>query len=97
MSSLHIAFNYLVDRLHEVKTVKHVRVKDEGALTIELEQPGFIERVVIYLLAGELSLGFIKKAIAKIPVERTIFLVFQTVRHLVNIFWKIVNTKWNIR
>ncbi|MFN8372958.1 MAG: DnaJ domain-containing protein [Anaerolineae bacterium] len=63
MSSLHIAFHYLVDRLHEVKTVKHVRVKDEGALSVELEQPGFIENVVIYLLAGELSLGFIKKAI----------------------------------
>ncbi len=63
MSSLHTAFSYLVDRLREVKTVKNLRVKDEGSLVLELEQPGFFESVMIYLVAGELSAGFIKKAV----------------------------------
>jgi hypothetical protein len=61
--SLHIAFHYLVEHLREVRTVKNLHVRDEGALTLELEQPGFIESVEIYLVAGELSTGFIKKAV----------------------------------
>jgi hypothetical protein len=61
--SLQVAFRYLVENLREVKTVKNLHVRDEGALTLELEQPGFIENVEIYLVAGELSTGFIKKAV----------------------------------
>jgi hypothetical protein len=61
--SLQVAFRYLVDQLSEVKTVKNLHVRDQGALKLELEQPGFIEYIEIYLVAGELSTGFIKKAV----------------------------------
>jgi hypothetical protein len=61
--SLQVAFHYLVETMREVKTVKGMRILDEGALLVELEQPGFTEDVVIYLVAGELSVGFVKKAI----------------------------------
>lgn len=61
--TLHAAFSSLVEQLRAVKTVKSLRVRDEGSLTLELEQPGFIESVTVYLVAGELSLGFIKKAV----------------------------------
>ncbi|NWF71151.1 MAG: J domain-containing protein [Chloroflexi bacterium] len=61
--SLQVAFNDLVERLRGVRTVKNLRVRDQGTLMLELEQPGFIESVIIYLIAGELSVGFIKKAV----------------------------------
>jgi hypothetical protein len=61
--SLQVAFSYLVERLNTVETVKNLRVRDQGTLILELEQPGFIESVMIYLVAGELSTGFIKKTV----------------------------------
>lgn len=61
MSSLHVAFEYLQTRLREVKNVKSLRVLDEGALIVNIAQPSFHEDIAIYLLAGELSVGFIKK------------------------------------
>lgn len=61
MSSLHIAFEYLRARLREVKNVNSIRVLDEGAMIVTVAQPNFHEDIAIYLLAGELSVGFIKK------------------------------------
>jgi len=63
MMSLQVAFSSLVEKLRDVRTVKGMKVLDEGEVVVSLEQPGFVESVVIYLLAGELSLGFIKKAV----------------------------------
>ena len=61
MSSLHVAFEYLQARLREVHNVNSIRVLDEGALIVTVAQPSFHEDIAIYLLAGELSVGFIKK------------------------------------
>ncbi len=61
--SLQIVFRQLVDELREVKNVRSVRVLDEGALLVNVAQPSFQEEIVIYLLAGELSVGFIKKTL----------------------------------
>lgn len=61
--SLQVAFHYLTEALRSVKTVKGMRVLDEGALLVDLEQPGFTENVIIYLLAGEVSVGFVKKSV----------------------------------
>lgn len=61
MSGLHVAFEYLLSRLREVKNVNGIRVLDEGAMIVTVAQPSFHEDIAIYLLAGELSVGFIKK------------------------------------
>ncbi len=61
--SLQAAFHYLLDTLRHVKTVTDVRVLDQGALLVDIAQPNFHEEIVIYLLAGELSVGFIKKTL----------------------------------
>jgi hypothetical protein len=61
--SLEFAFRYLVDTFREVETVRSVRVLDEGAMLVDLVQPTFDEEIAIYLLAGELSIDFIKKAL----------------------------------
>lgn len=61
--SLHTVFRYLVENLRAVKHVRSVRVLDEGALLVTVAQPSFQEDIVIYLLAGELSVGFIKKTL----------------------------------
>jgi hypothetical protein len=63
MTTLEVAFERLVNTLRQVKTVKSIKVLDEGALTLTLSQYGFDEQIAIYLLAGELSVGFIKKVI----------------------------------
>lgn len=61
MSSLHVAFEFLQARLRQVQNVQSIRVLDEGALIVTVAQPSFHEEIAIYLLAGELSVGFIKK------------------------------------
>ncbi|MBI5671322.1 MAG: J domain-containing protein [Chloroflexi bacterium] len=61
MSSLHVAFEDLQTRLRQVQNVQSIRVLDEGALIVTVAQPSFHEEIAIYLLAGELSVGFIKK------------------------------------
>lgn len=61
MSSLHVAFEFLRARLREVNNVQSIRVLDEGALIVTVAQPSFHEDIAIYLLAGELAVGFIKK------------------------------------
>lgn len=61
--SLRVVFNYLVETLREVENVKSVKVLDQGAMLVNLAQPTFDEDIVIYVLAGELSVGFVKKAL----------------------------------
>jgi hypothetical protein len=61
--SLHIVFRHLVENLRAVRNVRAVRVLDEGALLVTVAQPSFNEDIIIYLLAGELSVGFIKKTL----------------------------------
>lgn len=63
MSGLHIVFRYLVDALRRVDNIHSVRILDEGALVVDVAQPSFHEEIVIYLLAGELSVGFVKKTL----------------------------------
>ncbi|MBL8166430.1 MAG: DnaJ domain-containing protein [Anaerolineae bacterium] len=63
MSGFQVAFRYLVDNLREVKNVRSVRVLDEGAMIVTVAQATFEEEIVVYLLAGELSVGFIKKTL----------------------------------
>jgi DnaJ domain len=61
--SLQVVFRYLVDSVRAVENVRSVRVLDEGALLVHIAQPTFDEEIVIYLLAGELSTGFVKKTL----------------------------------
>jgi hypothetical protein len=61
--SLQVAFRYLVDTLREAEHVRSVRILDEGALLVDLVQPTYDEEIAVYLLAGELSVDFIKKAL----------------------------------
>lgn len=61
--SLRTAFRYMLDTLKEVKTVKNVRVLDEGALVVTLGEYGFDEEIAVYLLAGDVSIDFIKTAV----------------------------------
>ncbi len=61
--ALQTVFRYLVDALRQTEHVRNVKVLDQGALLVEVSQPSFREEIVVYLLAGELSVGFIKKAL----------------------------------
>lgn len=61
--ALQTVFRYLVDALRHTDHVRNVKVLDQGALLVEVSQPSFREEIVVYLLAGELSVGFIKKAL----------------------------------
>ncbi len=61
--SLQAAFRYLIDNLRGTKHVRSVRVLDEGVMLVEVTQIGFYEEIVIYVLAGEISTGFIKKTL----------------------------------
>jgi hypothetical protein len=61
--SLKIAFSWLVDSLRELDNLKDLRVLDQGALHVTIKQPTFHEDIMIYLLAGELSTGFVKKTL----------------------------------
>lgn len=63
MSGLQVAFRYLVDNLRAVENVRALRVLDEGAMLLTVAQATFEEEIVVYLLAGELSVGFIKKTL----------------------------------
>jgi hypothetical protein len=63
MSTLRVAFQHLVGGLRAVPNVHSIRVLDEGALIVNIAQPSFHEDIVIYLLAGELSVGFVKKTL----------------------------------
>lgn len=63
MSGLQIAFRFLVENLRAVKNVRSVRVLDQGAMVINVVQQTFEEEIVVYLLAGELSVGFVKKTL----------------------------------
>lgn len=61
--SLKIAFRDLLDSLRQIDHIRALRVLDEGAVLVSLDQRTFAEDIAIYLLAGELSLDFIKKSL----------------------------------
>lgn len=61
--SLQTVFRYLIDNLRGTKHVRSVRVLDEGVMLVEVAQMGFYEEIVVYVLAGEISTGFIKKTL----------------------------------
>lgn len=61
--SLQTVFRYLVDSLRGTRHVRSVRVLDEGVMLVEVAQTGFYEEIVVYVLAGEISTGFIKKTL----------------------------------
>jgi len=61
--SLHVVFHYLVNTLRQAENIREVRVLDEGALVVNQSPHGFHEDIAVYLLAGELSLEFIKQAV----------------------------------
>jgi hypothetical protein len=61
--SLKTAFHDLVESLREIGHTRALRVLDEGAVLVSLDQRTFDEDIAIYLLAGELSLDFIKKSL----------------------------------
>jgi DnaJ domain len=61
--SLQTVFRYLVDNLRGTKHVRSVRVLDEGVMLVEVAQSGFYEEIIVYVLAGEISTGFIKKTL----------------------------------
>lgn len=63
MSGLQIAFRFLVENLRAIKNVRSVRVLDQGAMVVNVVQQTFEEEIVVYLLAGELSVGFVKKTL----------------------------------
>ncbi|MBZ0285284.1 MAG: DnaJ domain-containing protein [Anaerolineae bacterium] len=63
MTGLQVAFRYLVDNLRGMDNVRFVRVLDEGAMLVNVAHPTFDEDIMVYLLAGELSVGFIKKTL----------------------------------
>jgi len=61
--SLQTVFRYLVETLRGTKHVRNVRVLDEGVMLVEVAQMGFYEEIMVYVLAGEISTGFIKKTL----------------------------------
>jgi hypothetical protein len=61
--NLTVVFNYLVSTLRESNSFREVKVLDTGALMVSQTPYGFEENIAIYLLAGELSLEFIKTAV----------------------------------
>jgi hypothetical protein len=77
--NLNIAFNHLVESLRGVKNLKELKILDVGAVMVCHSQLGFDENFIVYLLAGELSLDFIKKSVnANTRAEiHTLFIVSQ--------------------
>lgn len=63
MTALRTVSRYLVENLRSIKHMRSVRLLDEGALRVEVVHPTYHDDVMIYVLAGELSVGFIKKTL----------------------------------
>jgi DnaJ-like protein len=61
--NLQVVFHYMVNTLRAADNVRDVRVMDEGAFVVSQSPHGFDEDIAVYLLAGELSVEFIKKAV----------------------------------
>ncbi|MEO8607451.1 MAG: hypothetical protein ABI690_06195 [Chloroflexota bacterium] len=61
--NLQVVFHYLVNTLRAADNVRDVRVMDEGAFVVSQSPHGFDEDIAVYLLAGELSVEFIKNAV----------------------------------
>ncbi len=61
--SLQTVTRHLVENLRAVKNVRSVKILDVGSLLVNVAHSSFHEDIIIYLLAGELSTGFIKKTL----------------------------------
>ncbi len=61
--TLQTVTRHLVENLRAVKNVRSVKILDVGSLLVNVAHSSFHEDIVIYLLAGELSTGFIKKTL----------------------------------
>jgi len=61
--SLQSVTRHLVENLRTIKNVRSVKILDVGSLLVNISHSSFHEDIVIYLLAGELSTGFIKKTL----------------------------------
>jgi hypothetical protein len=61
--SLQTVTRHLVENLRAVKNVRSVKILDVGSLLVNITHGYFTEDIMIYLLAGELSTGFIKKTL----------------------------------
>ncbi len=61
--SLQTVTRFLVENLRAVKNVRSVKILDVGSLLVNITHGYFTEDIMIYLLAGELSTGFIKKTL----------------------------------
>lgn len=75
MTGLQVAFRYLVDNLRGMDNVRSVRVLDEGAMLVNVAHPTFDEDIMVYLLAGELSVGFVKKTL-NANTERDLYTLY---------------------
>ncbi|MEP6985320.1 MAG: DnaJ domain-containing protein [Chloroflexota bacterium] len=61
--SLQSVTRHLVENLRTIKNVRSVKILDVGSLLVNISHSSFHEDIAIYLLAGELSTGFIKKTL----------------------------------
>ncbi len=61
--SLQTVTRYLVENLRSVKNIRSVKILDVGSVLVNITHGYFTEDIMIYLLAGELSTGFIKKTL----------------------------------
>jgi hypothetical protein len=61
--SIQTVSRYLVEHLRAIKHIRAVKVMDAGALLVTVSHVRFHEDIMIYVLAGELSTGFIKKTL----------------------------------
>lgn len=63
MTALRTVSRYLAENFRSIKHIRSVRVLDEGALRVEVVHPRYHDDIMIYVLAGELSVGFIKRTL----------------------------------
>ena len=61
--TLQTVTRHLVENLRTVKNIRSVKILDVGSLLVNITHGYFTEDIMIYLLAGELSTGFIKKTL----------------------------------
>lgn len=63
MTALRSVSRFLVENFRSIKHMRAVRLLDEGALRVEVVHPSFHDDIMVYVLAGELSVGFIKRTL----------------------------------
>jgi DnaJ domain len=63
VTALRTVSRYLAENFRSLKHMRSVRVLDEGAIRVEVVHPTYHDDVMIYVLAGELAVGFIKNTL----------------------------------